>query len=48
MPAVRGREAGGEARLPGITTKARFERKHGAHEDNEKYFDYFVASVSVA
>jgi hypothetical protein len=48
MPAVRGREAGGEARLPRITTMARFARKYGAHEDNEKYLDCFVASVSVA
>jgi hypothetical protein len=28
--------------------KARFARKHEAHEDNETYFDCFVASVSVA
>jgi hypothetical protein len=34
MPAVRGREAGGEARLQGITTKARFAREHEGHEDH--------------
>jgi len=48
MPAVRGRQGGREARLAGITTMARFARNHGAHEDNEKYFDCFVPSVFVA
>ena len=48
MPALRGGQGGREARLPRITTMARFARNHGAHEDNEKYFDCFVPSVFVA
>ena len=48
MPALRGRTAGREARLAGITTTARFARKHSAHEDNEKYVGLFVAPVFVA
>jgi hypothetical protein len=48
MPALRGRTAGREARLAGITTMARFARTHEGHGDNQGTFLCFVSSVAVA